>query len=367
MASIGPRRPDGTYRARYRDASGKEHAKHFRRKADAQRWLDEVTASVVTGTYVDPRAGRVTFREAAMTYIGSAYLRPESHRTYGSYLRNHILPVFGERQLRSITPSEVRGFIRAKQDVLAPTTVTAVYNLMAAIFNAAVLDGTLGKSPCVKAQPVKGKAQPFTVLEPAQVWALADAMPARWRVGVLIAAGCGLRVGETLGLRMHRIDFLRRELSVEEQLVRRKGEGLVLAPPKTKTSRAVVPVPTFALEALAEHVRTYPRGMQDFLLEGVPGQPVQPTSYWPAFRAAVRRAGLTAETSPHDLRHFTATAMINQGEHVKKVQKVMRHGSATETLDVYAGHWPELEDRRTAGLDAAMGDPADHMRTAGLG
>src|SRR4051795_4429363 len=61
MASIS-RLPNGKYRPRYRDEHGKEHARHFDRKVDAQRWLDEVTASVVTGQYVDPAAGRVTFR-----------------------------------------------------------------------------------------------------------------------------------------------------------------------------------------------------------------------------------------------------------------------------------------------------------------
>lgn len=61
MASI-QKRPDGNYRARYRDEAGKEHARHFKRKVDAQRWLDEVTTAVVTGTYVDPQAGKVTFR-----------------------------------------------------------------------------------------------------------------------------------------------------------------------------------------------------------------------------------------------------------------------------------------------------------------
>ncbi|MFT4233424.1 MAG: hypothetical protein QM607_00220 [Microbacterium sp.] len=39
----------------------KEHARHFERKVEAQRWLDEVTTSVVTGTYVDPNAGKMTF------------------------------------------------------------------------------------------------------------------------------------------------------------------------------------------------------------------------------------------------------------------------------------------------------------------
>src|SRR4051812_121614 len=60
VASIA-RRPDGTYRPRYRDENGKEHAKHFKRKVDAQRWLDEQTAAMVRGDYVDPKAGAVTF------------------------------------------------------------------------------------------------------------------------------------------------------------------------------------------------------------------------------------------------------------------------------------------------------------------
>lgn len=59
MANI-QKRPDGRWRARYRDDAGKEHAKHFARKLDAQRWLDEVTTAVVTGSYVDPKSGKVT-------------------------------------------------------------------------------------------------------------------------------------------------------------------------------------------------------------------------------------------------------------------------------------------------------------------
>ena len=62
MASI-KKRDNGKWRARYRDSGGREHARHFERKTDAQRWLDEVTASVVTGQYVDPKAGRITWDE----------------------------------------------------------------------------------------------------------------------------------------------------------------------------------------------------------------------------------------------------------------------------------------------------------------
>ena len=50
------KRPNGRWRARYRDEADREHARHFDRKIDAQQWLDRVTAAVVTDSYVDPQA-----------------------------------------------------------------------------------------------------------------------------------------------------------------------------------------------------------------------------------------------------------------------------------------------------------------------
>jgi hypothetical protein len=49
------------WRARFVDDQGREHARSFARKIEAQQWLDQVTAAVVTGQYVNPKAGQVTF------------------------------------------------------------------------------------------------------------------------------------------------------------------------------------------------------------------------------------------------------------------------------------------------------------------
>lgn len=61
MAGSIAKRANGKWRARYRDGDGNERARHFDRKIDAQQWLDQVTSAVVTGTYADPKAGRITF------------------------------------------------------------------------------------------------------------------------------------------------------------------------------------------------------------------------------------------------------------------------------------------------------------------
>ena len=60
------------WRARYVDENGREHAKGFARKSDAQSWVDtEITAKFATGTYVDPQRGRTT-SQASQGLVGPA-------------------------------------------------------------------------------------------------------------------------------------------------------------------------------------------------------------------------------------------------------------------------------------------------------
>jgi hypothetical protein len=52
-----------SWRARYYDDQGKQHTRHFVRKVDANRWVDEQTALLVAGTHVSPRTARTTVDE----------------------------------------------------------------------------------------------------------------------------------------------------------------------------------------------------------------------------------------------------------------------------------------------------------------
>jgi integrase len=51
------------------------------------------------------------------------------------------------------------------------------------------------------------------------VMAIAEAMPARYRAYVITGAGTGLRPAELFGLTGDRVDFLRREITVDRQLL----------------------------------------------------------------------------------------------------------------------------------------------------
>lgn len=43
------------YRARFSDPTGAKHCRTFSRKADAQRFLRELDAEMLRGSWVDPR------------------------------------------------------------------------------------------------------------------------------------------------------------------------------------------------------------------------------------------------------------------------------------------------------------------------
>lgn len=130
MASI-KRRPEGQWRARYRDETGKEHARHFSRRTDAGRWLDEVTTAVVTGQYDDPRFGRVTFRQYAEQWRGGQVHRPSTQVYIERQLRRHAYPVLGDRPMSSIRPSDIQAWAKGLTDELAPTTVGVVHGVNA--------------------------------------------------------------------------------------------------------------------------------------------------------------------------------------------------------------------------------------------
>ncbi len=78
MASI-ERRPDGRYRARWREVpGGPQRTKHFDRKADAERLLDRVRGDLASGLYIDPSAGRIPFSEYAESSRASQVHRPST-------------------------------------------------------------------------------------------------------------------------------------------------------------------------------------------------------------------------------------------------------------------------------------------------
>ncbi len=379
MASI-TKRPDGRWRARYRDEAGKEHAKHFDRKVDGQRWLDETTAAVVTGQYVDPRAGRVTFKEYALGWQESHIGREGTARIVDNALRVHILPALGHMPIASLRRSDVQALVKTLNGTLAPGSVRNVYDVLSRVLSAAVEDRVLGRSPCSRITlPVLTAAE---VVPPSakDVSALSSAVAGRYRALVVLLAGSGLRIGEALGLTIADVDFLRRTVRVERQ---RLQDGTI-GPTKTPKSTRTVPLGQVVIDELAAHLAKYVS--DDALFTTERGTALTYRQWKRVWREALVGAQLSADElalrgsadiaagrrvgagepmsyTTHDLRHFTASALISGGASVKQVQTVLGHSSAAITLRVYSHLWPGDDDRTRSVMDAALDPLADQVRT----
>ena len=309
MASI-KRRPDGIWRARYRDEAGKEHAKHLARKVDAQRWLDEVTASVVTGSYVDPKAGQITF---------AAYFEQWSARQVwvsGTVLAMKLAArsvTFSDTPLRSIRRSHIEAWVKSMNAAeLAPGTVATRFNNVRAVFRAAHRDRIIGTDPTDGITlPRKRRAEvAMTIPSPEDISKIMAAADVRFRPFIGLCAFAGLRLGEAAAVKVDDIDFLRRTLTVSRQ-VQRAGKNMVeIRSPKYGSER-VVYLAEDLVNMLAAHVEGGVRPEGWLFVGANDGPPHQNTvGYW--WRKTLRDAGCK-DIKLHDLRHFYASGLIAQG------------------------------------------------------
>lgn len=286
MASIS-KRPDNRYRARYRDDSGKEHSRHFRGKIDAQRWLDEVTASVVTGQYVAPNAGNVTFREYAEGWRVVQVHRPATQSHVESNLRRHVYPAIGDRKLSSILPGDIQTLVSRIE--LSPSTVGVIHAILSSVMRSAVRDRRIMANPCDGTKLPKAEPTRIVPVTIEQVEALHEAMPAHLRALVTFVAGTGMRQGECFGLTVDRLDMLRRTVTVDRQLVSVVGRGKMFGPPKTAASVRTIPLPQVVVDELAAHLAAYPPAGAGFVFTHL-AEPISRSTFGNLWRAPARAA-----------------------------------------------------------------------------
>jgi integrase len=359
VASIGSihkrsDRPDRPWRVRYRDPDGVERSKSFARRVDAQRFLEETRADVISGRYVDPARARTPFGEYALAWASRQVHRPTTIEHLDRHLRLHVIPQLGARPVGSLRKSELQAWVKGLSDGLAPATVKVISTWVGTILRAAVDDGLIVASPFRGIQIPKRDRRQVVPLGVDQVRVIAERLPDRYRALVLLGAGTGLRQGEALGLCADRIDWLGRRLRVDQQLVTPDRGVAFLGPPKSEASHRTIPLPDVVLEVLSEHVRTFGRSELGFVFTNGSDAPIDRRRFGDLWRRSITGLGLPSRTGFHALRHHYASLLIAGGESVKVVQSRLGHASAHETLETYAHLWPDSEDRTRSIIDDAM-------------
>lgn len=358
------------WRARYVDAQGREHAKGFSRKNDAQSWLNQQVSDQVTGTWTDPAMAAVTFG-----VIADKWLTTKAHRSaktvagYKSLLDTIVMPRWRDVPLRDmryedlqvwITGLSANGSVRFEGKGLSASRVRQTNQLVGAVLKFAVRAKHLAVSPAdgIELPTLPETEQRHLTHEQLHRVAIASG---RMRTLVLVLGYCGLRFGEAAALRVEDVDVSARRIRVRRSVTYVRKTGLVVGATKNHTARSV-PVPEFVARLLETEIEGRVTGELVFMSERGGG-------YLTLGQARYRFQKATAVVDGcngvrlHDLRHTCASLAIRERANVKVVQKLLGHKTAVLTLDRYGHLYPDDLDALAAAFDVAAGAAADAVRT----
>ncbi|MBQ0721696.1 MAG: tyrosine-type recombinase/integrase [Gammaproteobacteria bacterium] len=271
---------------------------------------------------VDPKAAReqvklaVTFAEFIEEhYLPHARANKRSAHTDASKLTHHILPVFGQQKLGQITLVSVQGYLNHLSSTLAPATCNRHFSLLHRVFALAVLWGFVVKNPVTGISKFKENNQRQRFLAPEEIRRLfqaadedANYYAANYIKFLLLT---GVRRAEGLSAQWQHIDL-------EAQ-----HPSWYLPETKAGKSRYVLLNPMAV--ALLQGLERMPGNAYCF-----PGQVVGKPLCNPikAFKRIIQSAGIEVAFRLHDLRHTTASLIVNGGGSLYDVQATLGHSSS---------------------------------------
>lgn len=302
-----------------------------------------------------------TFGEYAQmwyTTYKAPHLRAKSKEAVLNALNNHILPYISGYKMRDITPMHLQILFNRMTDKSASLN-HKVKTVLGEIFNTAVANNVIVKTPLVKTLTIEGtKAKEKEALTPEEEQQLLDVLRSDKNQGAqncylfcLLGLKTGLRRGELCGLMWSDINFERAELTVTHNCIwERNVEVDITSAPKTEAGNRTIPLTPIVLSALkAEKGRTNSL----FVFHRQDGKPLTQTAFRRMWSHS-RKANIES-LSPHGLRHTFCTRLFEKGFDVKEIQYLMGHATPEMTMRVYTHYSKKSRYEDTASrLRAAL-------------
>lgn len=297
-------------------------------------------------------AKRGTFAEAAELWLNGRGASPSKLAQTRGIVENHLLPVFGEKELRSISNNDVNAYITGKAAGTLPVrgqarktasrnTIAVHIQYVRSIFDHAINEELFvgrnpaekGRSSALKALSVQHKkVQALGQTEAARFYAAVDE---EHRAHVAVMWMAGLRSGEAAALRWR--DWNKGRLMVERA---RKADGRTVGEPKTATSSRTVQLSKQLNEVLRDHYRRQKAagvktGPDALMFPNPSGGVWDSSNFRKLFDGWSAAAGFDPPVRPHWLRHTFAVNQINAGTSVGQVAQQLGHKDAVITLREY--------------------------------
>jgi|SRR5579872_553801 len=282
---------------------------------------------------------------------------------YRTIATKHLKPALGQIMLRDLRSRHVRGFYAQARDAGVSSGVVRYCHItLHAALKYAMQNDMLKHNVADSVEkPKQPKAEIRALTNDELARVLKAAEGSDYRVPIYLAASCGLRRGEALGLKWSNVDFENARLVIRDSLDKTKGQ-LTFKEPKTNSSRRAVSIPATTMALLKAHRATQAKQRlakgpayrdNDLVVAEADGSPMDPDVLTKGFTKLARSLNI-AGVHFHCLRHTAATTMLASGVHPKVVQECLGHSSIAITLDIYSHVAPTMQEDAARRMDRVL-------------
>lgn len=336
MASIRRHPRSRSWQVRYRDPSGTQRSKTFVRKADAERFAVTTESDKIRGQWVDPAGGKDPVGEWADRWLNTKRAKEQGTiDSYSSTLRTWVLPRFVSTPLDAVTVDDVIRFVVEMADSgLSASRVNQGRLVLQGVFDLAVEQKRIAANP-VRSRLVR-QAQPKIptkrlrredVPTLAEVEAIIEAAPDRWKSLLVILAYGGLRFGEAAGLRKD--DVVVGGVYVD-RAVKQNSLGIYMGSVKDHESR-FVELPNTIIRRVRHWADVKSIGSDGLVFTTSRGGLLSVSTFHNrVWEPALAKAEL-ADRKLHVLRAFAASFWLDTGANVEFVRSQLGNASLQTT------------------------------------
>lgn len=333
-------RKDGLYTGRFVDKEGKRRQKYFKKLQECRQWIAEAT-------YKDQHSDIRDIGSLSLdAWFGIWYEMNKDNYRYNTLkarkrrYEHDIKPVIGHMPVTEIKTVHCQSVMLSLKGKFSNSTLSQTRSLMKILFDYAVDNDMIRSNPVTRKVKVVGgteerMARVLTMQEQSRLINCLNHYS--FQNQYLFVLNTGLRCGEMIALTWDDVDFDGRKVSINKTAtVISANSGVIINPPKTKSSIREVPLTQEALRILKEQRNRKTANIENaiYVFTGDDGQIISNQNYSRTLSYICRKNGIEP-VSMHSLRHTFATRCIEAGMKPKTLQTILGHSTLAMTMNKY--------------------------------
>jgi len=343
-------------------------------KKQAQLYAAAREQEVMLGMYADPDGMTVGeyLRQWLDTY-GESNLEQTTLSGYRAYCENHIIPELGFLRLDKLQPMHLQQYITKKLSSgrkdgkpggLSPTTVRQQLAILHKALNIAVRWQLVARNVADVVDKPRKADHEHSIWTSEQALQFLEACEGHRLYALYwLAITTGMRQGELKGLRWQDVKWQAHHLDLRQQITEDAKGNQIVTTPKQHSQRKVA-VTEQDLWVLKKHRAliaeerlqagsAWSDEWGDLVFPSSVGTPLYRRNIRRHMKQVIRKAGVPDITF-HELRHTSATLLLEQGIHPVIVSERLGHSDVSITMNIYQHALPHMQKEAAERLGKAL-------------